>query len=87
MKFEAPLIMNENVFENKFSKRNPEDRKMMLIKSCQLIGYILVKSEFSLMKVTFESLNMFCAPMIFILYIVLNILQGSVRQRNQDPGH
>lgn len=39
------------------------------------------------MKVSFESLNMFCAPMIFILYIVLNILQGSVRQRNQDPGH
>lgn len=40
LKFEAPLIMNENVFENKFSKRNPEDRKMMLIKSCQVIGDI-----------------------------------------------
>lgn len=39
MKFEPSLIMNENVFENK-SKRNPEDRKMMLIKSCQLIGDI-----------------------------------------------
>lgn len=47
LKFEPSLIMNENVFGNKFSKRNAEDQKMMLIKSCQLIGYILVKSEFS----------------------------------------
>lgn len=45
MKFEAPLIMNENVFENKFSKRNAEDPKIMLIKSCQVIGDIFSENR------------------------------------------
>lgn len=85
LKFEAPLIMNENVFENKFSKRNPEDWKMMLIKSCQLIGDIFSEKWIFLNESNFWIIKHVLCTDDF--YIVLNILQGSVRQRNQDPGH
>lgn len=58
---------------------------MMLIKSCQVIGDIFSEKWIFLNESKFWFVNHVLCTDDF--YIVLNILQGSVRQRNQDPGH